>query len=177
MPPSAGTRAASRTSSVAIVGDISCTRGWPLEHPPDHAGLSRPRVVGPKTLVPSGIADMGVRVTTTAGRRHQDADVVIMLRLQNERMRAACCPAPEYFRFNFGLGRPSNACWPSPMPSVMHPGPINRGVEIESAVADGPQSVILNQVTFGIAIRMAVPCIVDGHERPGRPASTGIEQN
>ena len=85
----------------------------------------------------------------------KDVDVVIMLRLQNERMNGALLPsAQEYFRA-WGLTREKLAL-AKPDAIVMHPGPMNRGVEIESAVADGPQAVILQQVTFGIAVRMAV---------------------
>jgi aspartate carbamoyltransferase catalytic subunit len=86
-------------------------------------------------------------------------DVVITLRLQNERMSGALLPsAQEYFK-SYGL-TPERLALAKPDAIVMHPGPMNRGVEIDSAVADGPQSVILNQVTFGIAVRMAVMGIV-----------------
>jgi aspartate carbamoyltransferase catalytic subunit len=89
----------------------------------------------------------------------KDVDVIIMLRLQNERMRGALLPsAQEYFK-QYGLTREKLAL-AKPDAIVMHPGPMNRGVEIESQVADGPQSVILDQVTFGIAVRMAVMSIL-----------------
>ena len=98
---------------------------------------------------------MGVRVFTDMNEGLRDVDVVITLRLQNERMRGALLPsAQEYFK-HYGLTQEKLAC-AKPDAIVMHPGPMNRGVEIESAVADGPQSVILSQVTFGIAVRMAV---------------------
>jgi aspartate carbamoyltransferase catalytic subunit len=85
----------------------------------------------------------------------KDVDVIVMLRLQNERMNGALLPsAQEYFRF-YGLTPEKLAC-AKPDAIVMHPGPMNRGVEIDSVVADGQQSVILPQVTFGIAVRMAV---------------------
>ena len=86
-------------------------------------------------------------------------DVIIMLRLQNERMRGALLPsAQEYFK-HYGLTQDKLAL-AAPDAIVMHPGPMNRGVEIDSSVADGKQAVILNQVTFGIAVRMAVMSIV-----------------
>jgi aspartate carbamoyltransferase catalytic subunit len=88
-------------------------------------------------------------------------DVVVMLRLQNERMKGALLPsAGEYFK-NYGL-TPAKLALAAPDAIVMHPGPMNRGVEIDSAVADGARSVILPQVTFGIAVRMAVLSIVAG---------------
>ena len=91
----------------------------------------------------------------------KDCDVVIMLRLQNERMRGALLPsAQEYFKF-FGL-TPEKLARARPDAIVMHPGPMNRGVEIDSEVADGPQSVILPQVTYGIAVRMAVMAMLAG---------------
>jgi aspartate carbamoyltransferase catalytic subunit len=89
-------------------------------------------------------------------------DVIIMLRLQNERMSGTLLPsAQEYFK-SWGL-TPERLALAAPDAIVMHPGPMNRGVEIDSQVADGPQSVILNQVTFGIAVRMAVMSIVAGN--------------
>ena len=92
----------------------------------------------------------------------EGADVVMMLRLQLERMNGAFVPsAREYYKF-FGLDE-QKLKYAKPDALVMHPGPMNRGVEIDSAVADGPQSVILNQVTFGIAVRMAVMGIVAGN--------------
>ena len=88
-------------------------------------------------------------------------DVVIMLRLQNERMKGALLPSSqEYFKF-FGL-TPEKLALAKPDAIVMHPGPMNRGVEIASEVADGPQSVILPQVTYGIAVRMAVMAMLAG---------------
>jgi aspartate carbamoyltransferase catalytic subunit len=98
---------------------------------------------------------MGCQVYTDMKKGLKDVDVIIMLRLQNERMRGALLPsAQEYFK-HYGLTQEKLAS-AKPDAIVMHPGPMNRGVEIESAVADGPQAVILEQVTFGIAVRMAV---------------------
>ena len=121
------------------------------------------RVVGPKTLVPADMAPMGVRVCHTLEEGIRDCDVIIMLRLQNERMSGALLPSAQEFFKSFGL-TPEKLQLARPDAIVMHPGPINRGVEIDSAVVDGPQSVILPQVTFGIAVRMAVMSIVAGNE-------------
>jgi len=111
--------------------------------------------VGPLTLLPGGLEQMGVSLHTDMRTALKDVDVVIMLRLQNERMRGALLPSPQEYFSRYGLTREKLAL-AKPDAIVMHPGPMNRGVEIESAVADGPQSVILQQVTFGIAVRMAV---------------------
>jgi aspartate carbamoyltransferase catalytic subunit len=92
----------------------------------------------------------------------KDVDVVIMLRLQNERMRGALLPSAQEFFKSYGL-TPEKLSRARPDAIVMHPGPMNRGVEIDSAVADGGQAVILPQVTFGIAVRMAVMSIVAGN--------------
>ncbi|RZI99940.1 MAG: aspartate carbamoyltransferase catalytic subunit, partial [Haliea sp.] len=89
--------------------------------------------------------------------------VIIMLRLQNERMSGGLLPSSQEFFKSFGLTN-EKLRWAKPDAIVMHPGPINRGVEIDSAVVDGGQSVILPQVTFGIAVRMAVMSIVAGNE-------------
>jgi aspartate carbamoyltransferase catalytic subunit len=103
------------------------------------------RVVAPSTLLPSGVERMGVEVHRSMEEGLKDADVVMMLRLQRERMTGAFVPSVrEYFHF-FGLDA-----------HVMHPGPMNRGVEIASDVADGPQSFIQEQVEMGVAVRMAV---------------------
>jgi aspartate carbamoyltransferase catalytic subunit len=102
-----------------------------------------------------------VRTFTNMDEGLKDVDVIIMLRLQNERMSGALLPsAGEYFK-SYGL-TPERLALAKPDAIVMHPGPMNRGVEIDSAVADGAQAVILPQVTFGIAVRMAVMSIVAG---------------
>jgi aspartate carbamoyltransferase catalytic subunit len=125
-------------------------------------GCTDIRVVGPKTLLPRNIAPMGVRVYNSLVDGIKDVDVIIMLRLQNERMAGALLPSSaEYFR-TYGLAQETLAL-AKPDAIVMHPGPINRGVEIASSVVDGPQSVILDQVRFGIAVRMAVMSIVAGN--------------
>jgi aspartate carbamoyltransferase catalytic subunit len=104
---------------------------------------------------------MGLRVFTDMKEGLRDVDVIIMLRLQNERMRGALLPSSQEYFKHYGLTQEKLAL-AKPDAIVMHPGPMNRGVEIESAVADGPQSVILSQVTFGIAVRMAVMSILGG---------------
>ena len=116
---------------------------------------ARVRVVGPSTLMPAAIHHMGVEVFTDMAEGLRDADVVMMLRLQRERMAGAFVPSiREYFRF-YGLDA-EKLKHARPDALVMHPGPMNRGVEIASEIADGPQSVIEEQVEMGVAVRMAV---------------------
>jgi aspartate carbamoyltransferase catalytic subunit len=149
---------------VAIVGDVLHSRVARSDiHALKALGAAAVRVVGPRTLVPGDLAPMGVRVCHTLQEGIRDADVIIMLRLQNERMSGALLPSSQEFFKSFGL-TPDKLRWAKPDAIVMHPGPINRGVEIDSQVVDGPQSVILPQVTFGIAVRMAVLSIVAGNE-------------
>jgi len=149
--------------TVAVVGDILHSRVARSDiHALTTLGVPEVRAIGPLTLLPSGLEQMGVRVFTDMRAGLKDVDVVIMLRLQNERMRGALLPsAQEYFK-HYGLTAEKLAV-AKPDAIVMHPGPMNRGVEIESAVADGAQSVILEQVTFGIAVRMAVMSILAGN--------------
>ncbi len=146
--------------TVAIVGDILHSRVARSDiHALTTLGVPEVRAVGPLTLLPAGLEQLGCRVFTRLEDGIRGADVIIMLRLQNERMRGALLPsAQEYFR-NYGL-TPEKLALAKPDAIVMHPGPMNRGVEIDSRVADGGQSVILPQVTFGIAVRMAVLSIV-----------------
>jgi len=150
--------------TVAIVGDIVHSRVARSDiHALNILGVPEIRAVGPKTLVPGDLRDMGVRVCHSLEEGIKGADVIIMLRLQNERMSGAMLPsAGEYFK-HFGL-TPEKLQLAKPDAIVMHPGPINRGVEIASEVVDGKQSVILPQVTFGIAVRMAVMSILAGNE-------------
>jgi aspartate carbamoyltransferase catalytic subunit len=151
--------------TVAIVGDILHSRvARSAIHGLTTLGVPEVRAVGPLTLLPGGLEQMGVRVCTRLDEGIRGADVIIMLRLQNERMRGALLPsAQEYFR-NYGL-TPEKLQLARPDAIVMHPGPMNRGVEIDSHVADGMQSVILPQVTFGIAIRMAVLALAASSHR------------
>jgi aspartate carbamoyltransferase catalytic subunit len=150
--------------SVAIVGDIVHSRVARSDiHALTILGVPDIRAVGPKTLVPGDLSAMGVRVCHDMAEGIRDADVIIMLRLQNERMSGAMLPsAGEYFK-RFGL-TPEKLALARSDAIVMHPGPINRGVEIDSSVADGRASVILPQVTFGIAVRMAVMSTIAGNE-------------
>jgi aspartate carbamoyltransferase catalytic subunit len=150
--------------TVAIVGDIVHSRVARSNiHALTTLGVPEVRVVGPRTLVPGDLREMGVRVCHDMAEGIRGADVIIMLRLQNERMAGGMLPSASEFFKEFGLTEAKLAL-AKPDAIVMHPGPINRGVEIASAVADGKQSVILPQVTFGIAVRMAVMSIIAGNE-------------
>ncbi len=148
---------------VAVVGDILHSRVARSDiHALNTLGTGEVRVVGPKTLLPTLVEKMGVSVHHDLRGGIEGCDVIIMLRLQNERMNGALLPsANEYFR-SYGL-TPEALSAAKPDAIVMHPGPMNRGVEIDSEVADGPQAVILPQVTFGIAVRMAVMSILAGN--------------
>ena len=149
--------------TVAIVGDIVHSRVARSDiHALTTLGAAEIRAVGPQTLLPTAVEKMGVRVCHDLRSGLRDCDVIIMLRLQNERMNGALLPsAREYFSC-YGL-TPQTLALAKPDAIVMHPGPMNRGVEIDSLVADGPQAVILPQVTFGIAVRMAVMSILAGN--------------
>ncbi|MBS1207949.1 MAG: aspartate carbamoyltransferase [Proteobacteria bacterium] len=142
--------------TVAIVGDVLHSRVARSEIAAlTTLGVPEVRVIGPKTLLPTDVERMGVRVFHDMKEGLRGVDVVMMLRLQNERMNGALLPSSqEYFKF-FGL-TPEKLELAAPDAIVLHPGPMNRGVEIDSAVADGSHAVILPQVTFGIAVRMAV---------------------
>ena len=158
---------------VAIVGDILYSRvARSLIRVLDILGVPEVRVIAPRTLLPTAVETLGVRSYTDMGEGLDDADVIVMLRLQRERMRGALIPSEqEYFNL-YGLTPGKLEC-AKPDAIVMHPGPMNRGLEIDSAVADGPQSVILPQVTNGIAVRMAIMALVLGGREPaegGRPA-------
>ncbi len=149
--------------TVAIVGDIVHSRVARSDiHALTTLGVPEVRAVGPKTLVPGDLREMGVRVCHDMAEGIRGADVIIMLRLQNERMSGAMLPSAGEFFKNYGLTQEKLAL-AKPDAIVMHPGPINRGVEIDSSVADGAQSVILPQVTFGIAVRMAVMSTIAGN--------------
>ncbi|ATJ91069.1 aspartate carbamoyltransferase catalytic subunit [Acetobacter senegalensis] len=141
--------------TVAICGDVAHSRVARSNiHLLTTMG-SRVRVVGPPTLVPGAIRHLGVDIFHTMEEGLRDVDVVMMLRLQRERMSSGLIPsAREYFRF-YGLDNRRLAL-AKPKALVMHPGPMNRGVEIDSQVADSDQSVIQEQVEMGVAVRMAV---------------------
>ena len=148
--------------TVAVVGDVLHSRvARSLIHGLTTLGAPEVRVIGPQTLIPAGAAALGVRVCHSMNEGLKDADVVVMLRLQNERMSGALLPSAQEFNKQYGLSAEKLAL-ARPDAIVMHPGPMNRGVEIDSNVADGPHSVILPQVTFGIAVRMAVMSMVAG---------------
>ncbi|HMN74399.1 MAG TPA: aspartate carbamoyltransferase catalytic subunit [Rhodoblastus sp.] len=141
--------------TVAICGDILHSRVARSNIILLSALGARVRVVAPSTLLPAGIDRMGVEVYRDMRAGLKDADIVMMLRLQRERMNGAFVPSVrEYFRF-FGLDAEKlKAAKHDAL--VMHPGPMNRGVEIDSSIADGPQSLIREQVEMGVAVRMAV---------------------
>ncbi|MEI6355708.1 MAG: aspartate carbamoyltransferase catalytic subunit, partial [Verrucomicrobiota bacterium] len=116
---------------------------------------------GPPTLVPKVFEQFGCRVTWDLEEALRDADVVNLLRIQHERQRVTMFPGLGEYTALFGLNQ-ERMKWVKPDALIMHPGPINRGVEIEGEIADGPQSVILEQVTNGLAVRMAVLFLVNG---------------
>ncbi|HNT63216.1 MAG TPA: aspartate carbamoyltransferase catalytic subunit, partial [Candidatus Desulfobacillus denitrificans] len=147
---------------VAVVGDVLHSRVARSQiHALTTLGVPEVRVIGPKTLIPTEVEKLGVRVFHDMRAGLKDVDVVMMLRLQNERMQGALLPSPQEFFKYYGLTADKLEC-ARPDAIVMHPGPMNRGVEIDSAVADGPHAVILPQVTFGIAVRMAVMSMLAG---------------
>lgn len=140
---------------VAICGDVLHSRVARSNILLLNALGARVRVIAPRTLLPTGIEHMGVEVFHSMDDGLKNADVIMMLRLQRERMEGAFVPSiREYFRF-FGLDR-QKLSFAKDDALVMHPGPMNRGVEIASDIADGPNSVIEQQVEMGVAVRMAV---------------------
>ncbi|PWG61983.1 aspartate carbamoyltransferase catalytic subunit [Sediminicurvatus halobius] len=158
--------------TVSIVGDIRHSRVARSQiHALNALGTGEVRVVAPRTLLPRDVEGLGVRVHHDLDSGLRDADVVIGLRLQRERMQGALLPSEsEYYR-RYGLSEARLAV-AHPEAIVMHPGPINRGVEIDSDLADGPRSVILEQVTNGIAVRMAVMSLVLGVAPESTPEAT-----
>jgi aspartate carbamoyltransferase catalytic subunit len=157
---------------VAIVGDIKHSR---VARSNIHAlltlGAEEVRCIAPKTLIPCGIEELGVKVHHTLREGLQDVDVVIPLRLQRERMQGKFLPGPEEFYHLFGV-KEISLTYAKPDAIVMHPGPINRGVEIDSTLVDGPRSRILEQVANGVAVRMAVMSMTMGN----RPFSKEREE-
>lgn len=151
--------------SVAIVGDILHSRVARSEIQALRTlGCKDIRVIAPNTLLPTGVEDLGVTAYTELANGLQNVDVVIMLRLQRERMLGHLIASEqEYFNL-YGLTQEKLALAKADA-IVMHPGPINRGLEIASNVADSQQAVILEQVTYGIAVRMAVMCLTMGYGR------------
>jgi len=148
---------------VAIIGDIVHSRVAKSNICALRTlGCTDIRAIGPESLLPSDLDMLGVKVFHSIEEGLRGVDVVMTLRIQKERMEAGQVPEGLAFFRQYGLTQERLGLAKSDA-IVMHPGPMNRGVEIDSAVADGPQSVILNQVTFGIAVRMAVMSIVAGN--------------
>ncbi|MEE9320946.1 MAG: aspartate carbamoyltransferase catalytic subunit [Granulosicoccus sp.] len=153
---------------IVIIGDIRHSRVARSDIAALVAlGAGEVRVVGPHTLMPADVESLGVEIFPDIDKALVGADVIMGLRLQKERMRSATIPSPgEFYRF-YGLS-PERLAMAKPDALVMHPGPTNRGVEIAANVADGPQSVILEQITWGIAVRMAVMSIIMGNSEAAR---------
>ncbi|MCK4950188.1 MAG: aspartate carbamoyltransferase catalytic subunit [Gammaproteobacteria bacterium] len=147
---------------VAIVGDILHSRVARSQiQALSILGTSEIRVVAPRTLLPAKVQSLGVHAYTDLKEGIRDADVIIMLRLQQERMQGALLPSShEYFQL-YGLTEEKLSCANKDV-IIMHPGPINRGIEMDSQVADGPRSVVLQQVSNGIDVRMAVMSMAMG---------------
>jgi aspartate carbamoyltransferase catalytic subunit len=146
---------------VAIIGDISHSR---VAHS-DIIGFSKMGakvfICGPATLIPKNVTQLGAKVCSTLAEAVDNADVVMPLRIQKERQKDPLIPSFREYATFFGINRRVlEAAKPDAL--VMHPGPINRGIELASDVADGPHSVILNQVTNGVAVRMALMYLVLG---------------
>lgn len=147
---------------VAIVGDILHSRVARSEiHALNTLGVLETRIIAPQTLIPEGVENLGVHVHHDMDAGLEGVDVVMMLRLQKERMRGALLPSEQEYFQRYGLSSERLAKAKSDA-IVMHPGPINRGVEIDSSVADGKHSVILQQVSHGIAVRMAIMAMTMG---------------
>jgi aspartate carbamoyltransferase catalytic subunit len=113
------------------------------------------RVVGPRTLLPPAVDSLGVRVFDRLEEALEGADVVMVLRIQQERLAGALLPSLREYARTFGIG-PATIQYAKPDAIVMHPGPMNRGIEIENVIADGERSVVLEQVEAGVAVRMAL---------------------
>ncbi len=153
---------------VAIVGDILHSRVARSQiHALNILGAAEIRVIGPNTLLPTEVERLGVHVYNDMKLGLKDVDIIIMLRLQLERMQGTLIASEqEYFNL-YGLTQ-DKLEYANPGALVMHPGPINRGLEIASDVADGPNSVILAQVTNGIAVRMSVMAMLLGGQSTRR---------
>ncbi len=147
---------------VAIIGDILHSRVARSDiHGLMTLGVPEVRVIAPKTLLPTSFEHMGVKIFTNINEGLKNVDVIMILRLQSERMTGALLPSAQEYYKSYGLTSERLELAKKDV-IVMHPGPLNRGIEIDSSVADGHNSVILPQVTFGIAIRMAVMSILAG---------------
>jgi aspartate carbamoyltransferase catalytic subunit len=148
---------------VAIVGDLLHSRVLRSNVQLLNTMGARVWACGPATLMPADLAGFGVRATTSIDEAVADADVVMMLRIQHERMHGHFIPSTREYYSLFGL-TPERVRRAKDDVIIMHPGPMNRGVEIDSDVADGPDSVILEQVANGVAVRMAVLYLLAGQE-------------
>ncbi len=164
-----------RGRTVTIVGDITHSRVarsniWGLTK----LG-AKVRVCGPRTLIPMGVEQMGVEVHDQLRSGIDGADVVMMLRIQKERLSRGghYFPSSREYSRRFGLNRDKLTRWARKDVVIMHPGPVNRGVELEAEVADGDWSVILDQVENGVAVRMAAMYLVLGGERSARKEGRG----
>ncbi len=146
---------------VAIVGDLLHSRVFRSNALLLTRMGAEVRACAPATLLPRGLAAMGVHGTTSIADAIDGADVVMMLRVQHERMHGLFLPSAREYFTEFGLTEARLGCAAADV-IVMHPGPMNRGVEIDSIVADGPWSVILDQVANGVAVRMAVLYLLSG---------------
>ena len=145
--------------NVSIVGDILHSRvAKSIITSLKILGVNNINVIGPENLMPDNLKELKISYHNSLEGGIDQADVVIMLRLQKERMHEALISIEDYYK-NFGLTKNKIATAKKDV-IVMHPGPINRGVEIDSDVADGPNSVILDQVTAGISVRMAIMSLV-----------------
>jgi aspartate carbamoyltransferase catalytic subunit len=152
---------------VAIVGDVLHSRVARSQiHALNLLNTGEVRIVAPKTLIPAYADSLGTRIFHDLRAGIQDVDVIIMLRLQHERMKGALLPSEHEYYELFGLTEKKLA-HAHPDAIVMHPGPINRGVEMDSEVADGPRSVILQQVAHGIAVRMAIMSMAMRRQQEG----------
>lgn len=151
---------------VAIIGDILHSRvarsdAWGMKT----MGMDV-TLCGPQTLMPLHTESLGVRITDNMGEAMEGADVVMLLRLQLERQQSGLFPSIREYRENYGLDLDKLLTLPEHT-VIMHPGPINRGIELASNVADSGRSIILNQVTNGVAVRMAILYLLGGGEPGG----------
>jgi aspartate carbamoyltransferase catalytic subunit len=147
--------------TVAIVGDIAHSRVARSNAQLLKLFGCEVRVVGPRTLLPAAVDSLGVRVFDSVPDALEGADVVIVLRIQQERLAGALLPSLREYARTFGIGQ-KELDYAKPDAIVMHPGPMNRGVEIENIVADGNRSVVLEQVEAGVAVRMALLYLLAG---------------
>jgi aspartate carbamoyltransferase catalytic subunit len=156
--------------TVAIVGDIRHSRVARSQiHALNTLLTGEVRVIAPQTLLPAEVESLGVKVFHSLDEGLRDVDVIIMLRLQRERMQGGRLPSEHEYYQQYGMTSERLAL-AKPDAMIMHPGPINRGVEMSSTVADNPRSVILEQVSHGIAIRMAVMSMTMQHEQSDKPS-------